>query len=504
MTSTKTERLLAFNSVLLIGVMLSICIVPVRASARTRRSVVRSDSTIALVGGTVIDGNGGPPIRDASVIIKDGRIVWVGSRSRARYPNDTKVINLNGKYVIPGLIDLHVHYSDWMGELFLAHGVTTIKDVGNDVEWMSTISAEMDQGKARGPRIFYVGNGIDSPPPERDHHIGVDDPVSAKRAVTLLHSRGVCAIKLREKASPDIVQAVISQAHQLGLPVSGHIGRTNAREAATFGIDGLEHATGIVEATIDGPKPPRPDGDVARAVWEMKSYGLINDAKADELMKFLANRKVALIPTLSNFWRMATPRRDEFAKEDAEYAVNPLLSYVPEPIRKNWATSLLYKANTPDDQAQIDVGYRKAQDVFIKFYRAGGRLLAGTDTVISVPGLTLHRELLLLLDAGLTPSQAISVATRDNARFFGKGAEFGTISIGKLADLVVLDANPLADLANLRKVAMVMKGGQIVDTTYHRDYSVPTPKPTLTRPLWIERQLKIKDVGKTGERSKTI
>lgn len=464
----------------------------------TQSGAARSDPMIAFVGGTIIDGNGGPPIRDAAVLIKDGRISWVGSRGRARYPKDSKVINLNGKFMIPGLIDLHVHYSGWMGELFLAHGVTTVKDVGNDVEWISTISAQMDQGKARGPRIFYVGNGIDVPPPERDHHIGIDDPELAKRAVTLLHSRGVCAIKVREKASPEIIKAVILQAHKLGLIVTGHIGDTNARDAAVAGIDGLEHASGIVEATADSPKPPKPNGDVEKALWEIKSYGLINTAKADELIKFLAQKNVALIPTMSNLWRMATARRDDFAKEDAEYARNPLLSYVPEQIRNIWATSFLFKVKDAGDQAQIDAGYKKLQDILIKHYRVGGRLLAGTDTVISVPGLTLQRELLFLLDAGLTPAQVISIATRDNARFLGKGNELGTISAGKLADLVVLDANPLADIANLKKVAMVMKGGRMVDITYHRDYSVPTPKSTLTRPLWIERQLKMQEGRKAG------
>lgn len=460
-----------------------------------------SELMTALVGGTVIDGNGGAPVRDAVVLVKGDRIIRVGRRKRVRYPKTAEVIDLKGKFIVPGLIDLHVHYSGWMGELFLAHGVTTVKDMGNDVEWISTVSAEMDQGKARGPRIFYVGNALDSPPPARDHHIGLDNPAMAKHAVKLLHSRGASAIKLREKASPEIIRAVTEQAHKLGLIVTGHIGHTNARDAALAGIDGLEHASGIVEATSDSPRPPKPAGEgLEQAIWEIKSYALINPAKADGLVKFFASRNVALIPTMSNWWRMASARLDDFAREDAEYARNPLLFYVPEQMRQIWATSVLFEVNDAADQAQIDLGYKKVQDLLIKHYKAGGKLLAGTDTLVSIPGLSLQRELMFLVDVGLTQSQVISIATRDNARFLGKDRDLGTISAGKLADLVVLSENPLDDIRNFRKVAMVMKGGRVVDTTYHPDYSTPTPKPKLTRPLWIERQLKTHEGGKAARR----
>lgn len=455
-------------------------------------SKAQPEQEIVLIGGTVIDGNGRAPIPDAVVLIRGNRIINVGSRSRLKYPKSAKIIDTTGKYLLPGFIDIHVHYFDWMGELFLAHGVTTVKDVGNYVEWISVVSAEVEQGKVRGPRIFYAGNGLDTPPPKREHFIGLESPQMARRVVELLHQRGASAVKVREKVTPEILRAITEKAHELNISVTGHIRRVDAYEAARAGIDGLEHASGIVQATAD--RSARIDldtinDDYQRYVAERKSYSLINQDKARELVKFLASKNVALIPTMAGWWRMATERRDDFAREDAEYAMNPALAYVPEATRKIWATSFLYKLNDAEDLAQVRLGYKNVQDVLKQHSQAGGKVLAGSDTFISIPGLSLQRELVFLVDAGFTPLQAISMATRDNAQFLGQGKELGTITRGKLADILVVSANPLDDIRHTQRVDMVFKGGRVVDITYHADYSVPTPRPQLTRPLWIEKQL---------------
>ncbi|HWM22560.1 MAG TPA: amidohydrolase family protein, partial [Ilumatobacteraceae bacterium] len=171
------------------------------------------------------------------------------------------------------------------------------------------------------------------------------------------------------------------------------------------------------------------------------------------------------------------------------YADDPLLAYVPEEARSIWRTSRLYRIDDPDDLSQLHVGYGKMQRLLQHHRRAGGRLLAGSDTYLSIPGLSLQRELLFLVDAGFTPMEAISMATHENAAFMGLDDELGAIEVGKLADLVVLDADPVAAIENIGRVAMVVKGGRVVDTTYHADYAVPTPRPAMTRPLWVERRL---------------
>jgi hypothetical protein len=389
---------------------------------------------------------------------------------------------------------VHVHYFEWMGELFLAHGVTTVKDVGNDVEWIATASEEVRDGRARGPRIFYTGNGLDTPPPRRDHFIGLEDPTMARRVVPLLHRKGAIAAKVRERVTIDLLRPVVEAAHEQGMKVPGHLRATDAREAALAGIDGLEHASGIVQATIDPwlriDLDTLEERDIyAKYVAERKAYALINEGRAQELMVLLAARGVALIPTMSGWWRMATPRRDTFAQEDAVYASDPGLAYVPGEARAIWSSSALYRIGDPDDLSQLRVGYRKVQQLLRQHHSAGGALLAGSDTYLSVPGLSLQRELLFFVDLGFSPLQAISMATLENAAFMGQQADLGSVEPGKLADLVVLAADPLAEIENIRSVTTVLQGGQVVDTTYHADFAVPTPRPEMRRPLWVERQL---------------
>ena len=469
---------------------LSLAIIFLFVCASGTQSEAQSEQVIALVGGTVIDGNGNTPIRDAVVLIKGNKIIQVGSRSKLKYSKAAKVIDATGKFELPGRIDMHVHYHDWMGELFLANGVTTVKDLGNDIVWIADVSAGVEQGKIRGPRIYYVGNGLDTPPPVRDTHVAVDSPAMAKRAVDLLHSKGASAIKVREKITPDLLKAITDEAHKLGMPVTGHLKSIDAREAALAGIDGLEHASGIVQALTDYPRKVTPgQNELQGFISDIKSFSMVDPAKAEELVKFLASKKVALIPTMSSWFRMATERRDDFASEDAEYAKNPQLLYVPDDVKKMWTTSIIYKIKDAGVLAEMRVAYKKAQDLLRAHYKAGGKILAGSDTFLSVPGLSLQREMVFLVDAGFTPMQAIMIATRDNAEFLGKGKELGTIAPGKLADIIVVGADPLADIRNAQRVSMVIKGGQVQDISYHPNYSIPYPAPTLTRPIWLEREL---------------
>ncbi len=443
-----------------------------------------------LLGGTLIDGNGNQPFQNAFVLIENNRIAQVGSKQDFQLPDNAKVIDTTDRFILPGLIDIHVHYHDWMGELFLAHGVTTVKDMGNDIEWISGISSEIEQGRIHGPRIIYVGNALDASPPAMEHHVGLEDPDVAARAVELLHSRGASAIKVREKITPALIRAVTDRAHKLGIPVTGHLMRTDAREAAIAGIDGLEHATGIVQTLAGRPREVEPnENPVQTFISDFEAYATIEARAVDELVDFLVSHQVSLIPTLADLSRLVLEHGDDFALEDARYAANTSLVYVPERVRKMWETSFFFKGHDRDGLQKAHAGFKKEQQLLLCHHQAGGKVLAGTDTFFSVPGLTLHRELVVLGEAGFSSLETISIATRKNAEFLGREAELGTISAGKIADVLVVEADPIADIRNLSRVSLVIKEGQVVDTNYQPDYSTPSPRPRLTRPLWLEKQL---------------
>jgi imidazolonepropionase-like amidohydrolase len=339
-----------------------------------------------------------------------------------------------------------------------------------------------------GPRIIYVGNGLDAPPPDRNTHIGLTNRDDAKRAVQLLHSRGASAIKVREKISPELLAVVVEESHKLGLPVTGHLKRTDAREAALAGIDGIEHVTGFVQAITNAPRERRSDQDDRQVlISDLKAFSLIESSAAEELINFLVSRNVTIVPTMPIWWRMATSHRDAFAAEDAEYAKDPALAYIPENIRALWASSAFYEIDSPADLAEVQVGYAKLQSVILTHHQAGGEMLAGSDTFISIPGLSLHREFVLLRDAGISPLEIISIATLGNAKFLGKEADLGTITTGKLADILVVDENPLEDISNTQSVSLVMKDGQIVDISHDAHYFVSKPKPKDS--AWLEEKL---------------
>lgn len=451
-----------------------------------------SAGSVALVGATLIDGRGGPPIENTVVTVRGDRIESVGRRHEIAFDPEAAVVDVSGKYLLPGLIDVHVHYFEWMGELFLAHGITTVKDVGNDIAWIRATRDEIEAGRANGPRIYFTGNGLDMPPPRRDHFIGIESDDMARRVVRILHEGGAMAIKVREMMPVEVLRPIVDEAHRLGLKVTGHLRAMRASDAAEAGIDGLEHASGIAQSTLDPWL--RIDLDTleakdiyAKYVAERKAYGLISRPRGEALIADLARRDVALIPTMSGWWRMASDRIEQFRAEDSALAGDHSLGYVPEQALSIWRTSELYDISDPDDLAGLHAGYDIIRHLLALHAESGGRVLAGSDTYLSVPGLSLQRELLFLVDTGFSPLDAIRMATLDNAAFMGVESVLGSVERGKLADLVVLDADPLAAIENIGSVSAVFRGGERVDIGARP--RLPPARPAMVRPLWVERRL---------------
>jgi len=426
-------------------------------------------------------------------VIEGGTIKAVGRRGAVQVPRGARVIDAAGKFIMPGLIDMHVHYREWHGELYLAGGVTTIKDLGNPAEWISELSRLQKQGQLRGPRIFYVGNNIDSPATDVDHAVRVSSLSEADAAVRTLARLGVAAVKVRQRISPELLAQIAKTAHALGLPVTGHLGGMSATEAAQAGIDGLEHATGVAIAASDAPDKIKTDAKGVRAYLEdMRSFAEMNPARESALIKLLVEKMVKLIPTISVRRRAVMEPDERPFFDNSWFAADSGLAYVPEQVRKDWSSpaveAKIRESFSKEEIAAMRDGYRRLE-LFIKnFHAAGGVVIAGTDTLGDAGGATMHRELWCLQHAGLTPMEALIAGTRDAARFLGH-PELGTIEPGKTADLLILGASPLGDVRNLAKIERVFQEGREVDRGFHADYRLPAPRPQLVRPLVVERMM---------------
>jgi imidazolonepropionase-like amidohydrolase len=446
-----------------------------------------------IEGGTLIDGTGGPLLENAVVVVQGNKIVAVGKKGTVSFPQNARVIPADGRFILPGLIDGHVHYAEWHGELTLAYGVTTVKDTGNPVEWLEALGRAINDGRVVGPRLFYTGNSLTAPPALRDHHIGLDSPEMGRRAVRLLKEHGAIAIKVHQQITPELLRAVADEAHNLGLPVTGHLRRIGAREAARAGLDGLEHATGVARST--GPHPDlvqnEEQADELSGYYDdLNEMAAMQEKNFAPLVALLVERRVAVQPTLVTFFRIASDHRAEYAREDRSYAGNEKLQYVPSGIRQLWQTSALFEPRTPGDAERFRLAYQNMGRFLKQFHDAGGRLLVGSSTSVMVPGLSLHREMEMMVELGLSPREVIEMTTRQNAEFLRQEKALGTVSVGKLADIIIVERNPLADIRNIKRIALVMKDGQVMDTSYHPDYAMPIPRPKLDRPVWLEQQLK--------------
>lgn len=441
----------------------------------------------------MIDCTGNSPIKDAVVVMEGDNIRAVGSKRNVRLPLGARVIDASGKYVVPGLIDMHVHYREWQGELFVAHGVTAVKDLGNPVEWISELSKMQSEGRLRGPKILYVGNNLDASPPEGDHHIGISSEHDAQRVVSLLSKFGVAAIKVRHKTKPEMLRWVIRAAHAYGLPVTGHLSATNAMEAAAAGIDGLEHASGVAQAAAESSDQISAGAKGIRAFLDdLQGFTRMSEDREAALIKLLVEKRVTLIPTLGVRARAVLEDYRPAVVEDDRYASDQALAYVPQPVRKDWSEAVLDKmirqSFSKQEMHTMREGYHRLERFVLRFRRAGGVVVAGSDNLIGVAGLTIHREIESLVSAGLTPMEALLAATRDAAKFL-KRDDLGTIEAGKAADVLILGGNPLDDIRNLRRIEKVFQNGRELDLGFHADYALPPPRPELVRPLFLERLL---------------
>ncbi|HWJ48643.1 MAG TPA: amidohydrolase family protein, partial [Candidatus Udaeobacter sp.] len=405
-------------------------------------------STIAIVGATLIDGTGDAPVPEAVVVIHDGRIVAVGPRSKVKVPQDDTTVDAHGKTILPGLWDMHAHFEqvEW-GPIYLAAGVTTVRDCGNEFEFITAVRDAIAQGRGLGPRLLLAGF-VDGTSPMAIGTVRADTPEQARIWTNRYHDAGFQQMKIYSSVKLEEVKAVADEAHRLGLTVTGHVPEgLTAYQVIEAGQDQINHIPYIGDI-MRAPLP----ANATRADRRNAAANLdLSSAEAQKALTFLKNHHTVIDPTLSIYELFGAT--SDNPPNTFEPGINKLPAELAQPLTD---------VGPPDENSKIGQQiFQKDLSIVGALHRAGIPIVAGTDQ--AVPGHSLHRELELYVQAGFTPMEAIQAATNVPAHVMGLDKELGTIEQGKRADLILINGDPLQDIHNTRNVEYVITNG----TMYH-------------------------------------
>ncbi|MEO8199544.1 MAG: amidohydrolase family protein [Gemmatimonadota bacterium] len=415
---------------------------------------------LALVGGTVIDVNDGSVLPNAVVVIYKTRIETVAPAAGFKIPKTAQVIDVSGKFLMPGLIDAHAHVQRWALARYLAFGVTTVRDVHGQEDSIGALRDEVNLGAIPGPRMFIAGAMIDGAPPTYSDAGVATTPDEGRRLVDQRALTRSDLVKVYTRITPGLLRPIVLEAGTLSLPVAAHLGLTDAITAANAGVRSIEHLSGIPEAASASPAPFY--AAHARSFFDgwnyfEKSWATLDSADLSRVAQALALTKVYLVPTLvlhETFSRL----------DDPAIMSSSLLDVVPDSEKTKWnVPDLILRAGWTQPDFAAFRNSRANQDLFVReFKAAGGVLVTGTDASnqMLVPGLSEHRELELLVAAGLTTRDALQSATRSAAALLAADS-IGRIAPGKVADILILTADPLANIKNTRSIEKVILRGLV-------------------------------------------
>ena len=426
------------------------------------------NSTLSITGATLIDGTDAEPVQDATLVIDSGYITCIGRKPECPVDSETTVIDATGKWLVPGLIDSHVHWQIWFDEegslsretaaraaqLYLANGVTTLVDVGGQRRVSGANRQVLDQLDSSGqpaPRIFYSG-WIDG------KEIQQSDSKDAGVIAAELLSSGAIGIKVHNGLDQQDYKLIMAAAERAGRPVYGHTYYLNEKgflnltsEALEAGIDGIFHILGIPPVSPEEMPPlPAESMDNWQAWWVAgaKLWLYVTPKDMDELIQLMTNNQAWLQPTLITEHVIVQP---DFYQDSPNWVYSP----VPRESMRLGMPVL-----DRDDLEQYTAAYEQ-MEIFVKrFYEAGGMIVSGTDG-LPLPAFGLHDELRLLSEAGIPPLAVIQSATRNPAKAWRLQDQVGTLQQGRAADLLILDGDPLLDIAQTRNIWRVVKSGVV-------------------------------------------
>ncbi len=424
---------------------------------------------VALVGATVFDGTSPLPQPDQVIIIRNDKIEAIGSRAEVDIPRRMRTVDLTGKFVVPGLIDGHVHLQRWTLPRFLAAGVTSVRDVHGGFDSIIALREQAYLGSLTSPRIFSAGAMIDAAPATYSDAFVVGGANDARKAVDKLAVTGVDYVKVYTRITPDLLRAIVDEAQTFGLRVTAHLGLTDALTAADLGVRSIEHMSGVPEATVANNAAlfaaHREGFFEGWTAFEKSWAGLDSAAMAGVAEKLIAGR-VIIVPTLVLHETLSR-------LDDPAIMQDESLRMVPDTEISRWnVPGMVERAGWTAPDFSAFRASRPNEDLFVRIYRAsGGKVVAGTDAAnqLIVPGASLVRELELLVQAGFSNTDALFSATRDAALLLGADS-LGALVPGRKADLIILARDPLADIGNLRSIQQVMVRGHLMSTDSLRSH----------------------------------
>ncbi len=399
---------------------------------------------VAIVGATLEDSTGAPAVKDSTILIEGGVIRQVGKRSQVQIPKGAMVVDATGRYAVPGLWDMHAHYEqvEW-GPIYLASGVTSVRDVGNEFAFIRTLHQELDRrtGAAIGPHLEFAGI-IDGSGPSTLGAVVADTPEQAGEWITKYKAIGAKQIKVYDSIKSEILKAIAEQAHAQGMSVTGHVpeGMT-AEEAVKDGMDQINHLGYLAPYFAHWP-----NGADGKPDYTKDPQADLDSDRSKQLIDLLRQHHTVIDPTFAVVeMNLHAGQLDR---------LEPGVDHLPPQLKS--------ALDSPPDPRSLVGLYRKiALGILRRLHAAGIPVIAGTDQAI--PGYSLHRELELYVEAGFTPLEAMQSATIQAARALGVESESGTLEVGKRGDVLLLDADPLQDIHNSLRVWRTVASGTVYE-----------------------------------------